>query len=517
MFVHYQKIRNAFVAAVLTVLASVAAFFGLKGDDPPVAKKAIASPASFVENQDKASAEDRSALLFTNKLQQPVRQNRPQTASTTPRPVSGLKEASSVRRLANPTNQESRSKPKPLVNQQQEGSDSGANRSGWSPDRDKYLLAMKIAKSRADSSGKGKDVLGPASPWKLNLYDDDGDGQYDRAKLDKDRDDVDDEKWNFKNGQWEKQNGELVWNGQRWDSRNSSTPNSAKPSDVILARYRNAIRLADGRANPTGKGKDVLGESSPWKLNLYDDDKNGKWERAKLDRNRDDVDDEKWNFKNGRWEKEGGQMVWSSNRWIKASLVDTSPDPTIDPKLQRYRAAFKKLARGSAGNEKGKDILGPASPWKLNVYDDDKDGTWDRAKLDTNRDDVDDEKWNFKKGRWEKEEGNVVWTGDDWVAPSKAKMTQAGPAVDPILVRYRAAFKLIAAGSRRSEKGKDVLGSASPWKLNLYDDDKDGTWDRAKLDTNRDEVDDEKWNHKNGQWEKEGGAKIWSGTSWIEN
>ena len=69
-------------------------------------------------------------------------------------------------------------------------------------------------------------------------------------------------------------------------------------------------------AASSGKGKDVLGSSSPWKLNLYDDDKDGKWDRGKMDFDRDDVDDEKWNFKQGRWEKDGGKMIWNGTNWI---------------------------------------------------------------------------------------------------------------------------------------------------------------------------------------------------------
>jgi hypothetical protein len=76
-------------------------------------------------------------------------------------------------------------------------------------------------------------------------------------------------------------------------------------------------------------------------------------------------------------------------------------------------------------------------------------------------------------------------------------------------------MKIATARADRSGKGKDVLGGRSPWKLNLYDDNRDGVWDRAKLDTNRDEVDDEKWNFKKGRWEKDGGAMIWDGKDWV--
>jgi hypothetical protein len=74
----------------------------------------------------------------------------------------------------------------------------------------------------------------------------------------------------------------------------------------------------------------------------------------------------------------------------------------------------------------------------------------------------------------------------------------------------------IAGAKASGAQGKDVLGAQSKWKLNLYDDDGDGQWDRAKLDTNRDGVDDEKWNFKKGRWEKDSGAKIWNGTSWTD-
>ena len=78
------------------------------------------------------------------------------------------------------------------------------------------------------------------------------------------------------------------------------------------------MRIATAKADASGKGKDVLGPSSPWKLNLYDDDKDGQWDRGKLDYDRDEVDDEKWNFKNGRWEKDGGATEWRNENWVPA-------------------------------------------------------------------------------------------------------------------------------------------------------------------------------------------------------
>ena len=228
-------------------------------------------------------------------------------------------------------------------------------------------------------------------------------------------------------------------------------------------------------------------------------------------RDRDDEDDEKWTFKQGRWEKNGGAIIWKDHQWVDLPSSDNG-DAVVQSNLSRYRAAMKIATSRADASGKGKDVLGSSSPWKLNLYDDDLDGRWDRAKLDTNRDEVDDEKWNFKDGRWEKNDGRVVWEKNYWTDASPLDSSQS--SVTPDLARYRAAMKIATSPADSSGKGKDVLGSSSPWKLNLYDDNKDGQWDRAKLDKDRDEVDDEKWNFKNGRWEKASGESIWMDGSW---
>ena len=314
----------------------------------------------------------------------------------------------------------------------------------------------------------------------------------------------------------------------------SASPQADGPSDRAPAittngvleqtdqqRYRVAMEIALGPADTSGKGKDVLGPASPWKLNLYDDDRDGRWDRGKLDTNRDEVDDEKWNFKKGRWEKDGGATIWASSGWVAAATTTTEVQTEVpvsnDATQARYQSAMKIALAPADRSGKGKDVLGPSSPWKLNLYDDDKDGQWDRGKLDTNRDNVDDEKWNFKQGRWEKDGGAAIWVKSEWVVASTTPTTvkpEAPIAIDQNQARYQSAMRIALGPADRSGKGKDVLGPASPWKLNLYDDDKDGQWDRGKLDKNRDEVDDEKWNFKKGRWEKDGGATIWKGDRW---
>lgn len=206
------------------------------------------------------------------------------------------------------------------------------------------------------------------------------------------------------------------------------------------------------------------------------------------------------------------------NRNSPPAEPPTKSTETIKPTVDWMQEAMQ-IATGPVDKKSGKDVLGPKSPWKLNLYDDDGDGSWDRGKLDTNRDDVDDEKWNYKEGRWEREGGNQIWDGARWMAietPDKPAASVPSPpaSTDAKALMYREAMKIATSGAS-GQKGKDVLGSKHPWKLNLYDDDGNGRWDRGKLDTNRDEVDDEKWNFKNGRWEKDGGSLIWNGENWV--
>jgi hypothetical protein len=112
-------------------------------------------------------------------------------------------------------------------------------------------------------------------------------------------------------------------------------------------------------------------------------------------------------------------MVWNGTAWqtVESSNVSSTSPIENDSKLERYRQAMT-IAMQPATKVKGKDVLGPASPWKLNLYDDNNDGQWDRGKLDYDRDEVDDEKWTFKQGRWEaNREGKVFeWSGSAWMA-----------------------------------------------------------------------------------------------------
>lgn len=202
----------------------------------------------------------------------------------------------------------------------------------------------------------------------------------------------------------------------------ATTPDTKKAISNTETILVTAMKIAQSPS--TGRqGKDILGPSSPWKINLYDDDENGTWDRGKVDNNRDEIDDEKWVFKNGLWEKDDGKYVWKNNAWAinepskPSSKVNAPTSPNADTLLNARYAEAMKIATSPSQKGKGKDVLGSKHPWKLNLYDDDSDGKWDRGKLDTNRDDIDDEKWNFKSGRWEKDNGQQIWDGKNWAKP----------------------------------------------------------------------------------------------------
>lgn len=89
---------------------------------------------------------------------------------------------------------------------------------------------------------------------------------------------------------------------------------------------------------------------------------------------------------------------------------------------------------------------------------------------------------------------------------------------DPREAQMAEVAKVMLEQRASSDKIKDLFRGAGP-KVNIYDDDKDGRWDRAKVDWNRDEVDDEKLNVKNGvlerKDEKTGEIKVFVAGQWT--
>ena len=173
------------------------------------------------------------------------------------------------------------------------------------------------------------------------------------------------------------------------------------------------------------KAKDVFRGTGP-KLNLYDDNGDARYDRGKVDWNRDGNWDSKLTLKNGIWEVTEGQEVrqWdsgakrlSTKRSAQASTAKPSPAPTkAGVKLPAvYGKVGTTIRDGRARGKKAKDAM-RATGAKVNLYDDDQDGKWDRAKVDVQRDGSWDGKLTRKGGAIELKLGGVVYwlDGDAW-------------------------------------------------------------------------------------------------------
>lgn len=87
------------------------------------------------------------------------------------------------------------------------------------------------------------------------------------------------------------------------------------------------------------------------------------------------------------------------------------------------------------------------------------------------------------------------------LAPTPAPTPTPTPAADPMdSLRLEVARQLME-GQATSERIKDLNRGRGP-KVSLYDDDRDGRWDRAKVDYDRDENWDENWTRKGGTVER---------------
>lgn len=185
----------------------------------------------------------------------------------------------------------------------------------------------------------------------------------------------------------------------------------------------------------------------------------------------------------------------------------TAPDESIHV---AFTATAEKLMAADAGNaKKAKDAL-KSTGAKVNLYNDDSDAFWDRAKVDLDRDDTWDGKLTRKDGVVELEttpdHGVRVYLNGRW-NPKKAATPAASPpnpvhdkpeAGDAIHAAFTtAADTLMQPGARNTKKAKDALKSTGA-KVNLYNDNSDAFWDRAKVDLDRDGSWDGKLTRKNG-------------------
>lgn len=175
----------------------------------------------------------------------------------------------------------------------------------------------------------------------------------------------------------------------------------ASPEAYLLATL--------GQPATSDKLKDVTNGQGP-KINVYNE--GGTWARAKVDQDRDEKWDESWHLDDGAVvrriapaddEQYTRELRSVAGVWAEiggATPPPTTPTPTpSDSKISDPRACDTELLRLIASapvEEKIKDAT-RGQPYKINLYSDDK-VAWNRAKIDLDRDDKFDEKWDFKPG-----------------------------------------------------------------------------------------------------------------------
>jgi hypothetical protein len=218
-----------------------------------------------------------------------------------------------------------------------------------------------------------------------------------------------------------------------------------------------------------------------------------------------------------------GVVGWLGVGWWQ-SLPAAPPAPVVAPPVDERPAFLTQPATGGAdvrpfderlvsylgkdlGTDKLKDIM-PAGP-KINVYQDAGQTSVNRAKVDLDRDEHDDEKWTFADGKIKRQVAPAdddryteewIWSGSGWqragaqasAAPTGAAAASpapSGPAaggrpVDADVMTWR-------GKDLGTDKKKDVT-SGKPYKVNVYQDAGSTTANRAKIDLDR----DDKWDEK---------------------
>jgi len=158
----------------------------------------------------------------------------------------------------------------------------------------------------------------------------------------------------------------------------------------------------------------------------------------------------------------------------------------IEPAASARRFVRETLGQ-KASKEKTKDALSGAV--KVNLYA--KEGRWQRAKIDLDRDDRWDEKYALENGKIEVQ---VSPNDDEQYRKESATLVKSAHASADAQTTMRAVDRdvLMYVGvPLKGNKAKDVR-SGKPYKINLYAD-HGHQISRAKVDLDRDDKWDEKW------------------------
>jgi hypothetical protein len=322
---------------------------------------------------------------------------------------------------------------------------------------------------------KVKDAFG--GKWKVNLYRDEGKRCFNRAKVDLDRDEKWDEKWSVAEdcslvglarevaaNDDERYDTQWILAGDEWRPEGAALPESPAPAapnapaptgqapettpnasipprpiDREIFELLRTPRTAD-------KAKDAL--PGAMKVNLYGDDKTRRcFDRVKIDYDRDEKWDEKWivaidcspnsilrdvstnddESYDQRWLGLGGQdwrrlgaVQPKGGAPASTPATPTAPEPAAPAPAALASGATplraidqQVLARVSQDitGDKVKDAI-PGTA-KVNLYKDAGQAKVNRLKIDLDRDEKWDEKWDFEVEGGEQKVKRHVAPADD--------------------------------------------------------------------------------------------------------
>ncbi len=212
------------------------------------------------------------------------------------------------------------------------------------------------------------------------------------------------------------------------------------------------------------------------------------------------------------------------------AVVAEAPRPPSaeDKRREKLALEWRVIAIASAFTSKGRareDALSKQFPWKVGIFEDNGDNTYDRVIIDHDRDGKVDETWRWVDGRWTRRDGRVAWGGKDWVPAASMKPgdSQAPVKKDAATIYLRMAATMRDQAATDYEV-RDYLAGDGP-RFDLKDTDWDARWDLAEVDRDRDGKVDETWTcrdglvtrrvkarrqvfeFRNGDWVEKGGAK----------
>lgn len=212
-----------------------------------------------------------------------------------------------------------------------------------------------------------------------------------------------------------------------------------------------------------------------------------------------------------------GGSFYACYQWSGSDAGSSKP-AALTSSGRLSEAEMMRAFLAPATGDKRKDVF-PASGTKVNFYADNGAPQWTRAKIDYDRDEQDDEKWDrdLATGQIQRrvspnDDGQYgapeTWDGSAFVAagaaiaPRPAPTPAPTPAPDGVAADARPLdqriVSFLAANPATSDKIKDAFPGESA-KVNLYRDAGQASWNRLKIDLDRDEKWDEKWDLENGQ------------------